>query len=114
MPDILILDEPTNHLDLHAVAWLTAYLAEWPSTIIVVSHARDFLNDVCTDIILFKDQKLKTYKGDYDTYEKVREDELKVLINRILATLGLPNVMKMFFFEECVHTKVIPKAAKLN
>ena len=76
-PDILILDEPTNHLDLHAVAWLQAYLAEWPSTIICVSHARDFLNDVCTDIILFRDQKLKTYKGDYDTYEKVREDEMK-------------------------------------
>ena len=35
------------------------------------------MNDVCTDIILFRDQKLKTYKGDYDTYEKVREDEMK-------------------------------------
>eukprot|EP00398_MALV-I-01_sp_L67-1_P000107 gene107-750_t len=76
-PDILILDEPTNHLDLHAVAWLTTYLADWPSTIVVVSHARDFLNDVCTDIMLFRDQKLKTYKGDYDVYEKVREEELK-------------------------------------
>lgn len=55
-PDILCLDEPTNHLDLHAIAWLTDHLQYWKTTCIIVSHARNFLNDVCTDIIDFKDQ----------------------------------------------------------
>jgi ATP-binding cassette subfamily F protein 3 len=54
-PDILFLDEPTNHLDLDAVMWLEDYLETCQHTVIVVSHAREFLNAVCTDIILFKD-----------------------------------------------------------
>lgn len=45
-PDVLLLDEPTNHLDLHAVLWLEEYLQSWTKTLIVVSHARDFLNNV--------------------------------------------------------------------
>ena len=43
-PDLLLLDEPTNHLDLHAVLWLEDCLAKWPKTLLVVSHARSFLN----------------------------------------------------------------------
>ncbi|XP_055388463.1 uncharacterized protein LOC129617043 [Condylostylus longicornis] len=73
-PDILCLDEPTNHLDLHAVAWLTDHLQSWKTTCIIVSHARSFLNDVCTDIMDFRDQKLKYYRGDYDTYERVKTE----------------------------------------
>ncbi|KAF7827644.1 ABC transporter F family member 3 [Senna tora] len=76
-PDLLLLDEPTNHLDLHAVLWLEAYLVKWPKTFIVVSHAREFLNTVVTDIIHLQGQKLTTYKGNYDTFEKTREEQLK-------------------------------------
>ncbi|XP_073106286.1 ABC transporter F family member 3 isoform X2 [Elaeis guineensis] len=76
-PDLLLLDEPTNHLDLHAVLWLESYLVRWPKTFIVVSHAREFLNTVVTDIIHLHGQKLTTYKGDYDTFEKTREEQLK-------------------------------------
>ncbi|KAK1260370.1 ABC transporter F family member 3 [Acorus gramineus] len=76
-PDILLLDEPTNHLDLHAVLWLESYLVKWPKTFIVVSHAREFLNTVVTDIIHLQGQKLITYKGDYDTFERTREEQLK-------------------------------------
>ncbi|KAL9238836.1 hypothetical protein vseg_013209 [Gypsophila vaccaria] len=50
-PDLLLLDEPTNHLDLHVVLWLESNLVKWPKTFIVVSHAREFLNLVVTDII---------------------------------------------------------------
>ena len=75
-PDVLMLDEPTNHLDLEAVLWLQDYLLSYPHTILLVSHDREFLNQVCTDIILFKDLKLKYYKGDFDTFENVvREQE---------------------------------------
>ena len=50
-PDVLLLDEPTNHLDLHAVLWLQDYLLTWQKTLLLVSHAREFLNAVSTDII---------------------------------------------------------------
>ncbi|KAL8150296.1 hypothetical protein V2J09_020104 [Rumex salicifolius] len=76
-PDLLLLDEPTNHLDLHAVLWLENYLVKWPKTFIVVSHAREFLNTVVTDIIHLQRQKLITYKGNYDIFEKTREEQLK-------------------------------------
>ncbi|KAJ3689153.1 hypothetical protein LUZ61_018317 [Rhynchospora tenuis] len=76
-PDLLLLDEPTNHLDLHAVLWLESYLTKWPKTFIVVSHARDFLNTVVTDILHLQNQKLMAYKGDYDTFERSREELLK-------------------------------------
>ena len=62
-PDLLLLDEPTNHLDLHAVLWLEDYLVKWPKTLLVVSHAREFLNAVCTDTIHLHSKKLVTYKG---------------------------------------------------
>ncbi|KAF5734972.1 hypothetical protein HS088_TW15G00471 [Tripterygium wilfordii] len=76
-PDLLLLDEPTNHLDLHAVLWLESYLVKWPKTFIVVSHAREFLNTVVTDIVFLHGQKLTTYKGNYDTFERTREEKLK-------------------------------------
>ncbi|KDP25252.1 hypothetical protein JCGZ_20408 [Jatropha curcas] len=76
-PDLLLLDEPTNHLDLHAVLWLESYLVKWPKTFIVVSHAREFLNTVVTDILHLHGQKLTAYKGDYDTFERTREEQIK-------------------------------------
>jgi ATP-binding cassette subfamily F protein 3 len=57
-PDLLMLDEPTNHLDLEAVIWLETYLVEYPHTVILVSHDRGFLNEICTDTIEFKHKKL--------------------------------------------------------
>ena len=76
-PDVLLLDEPTNHLDLHAVLWLEEYLEGWDKTTVVVSHARAFLNRVCTDILHFQEKQIKRYKGDYDTFEEVRAEALR-------------------------------------
>jgi len=75
-PDILLLDEPTNHLDLDAVMWLEDYLINWPNTVVIVSHAREFLNAVCTDIYHFDNQKLVYYKGNYDSFEKKRSETI--------------------------------------
>jgi len=74
-PEILLLDEPTNHLDLDAVMWLQDYLISWDKTLLVVSHARDFLNNVCTDIVHYDNQQLNYYKGSYDSFEKVRKEQ---------------------------------------
>jgi ATP-binding cassette subfamily F protein 3 len=73
-PDILLLDEPTNHLDMHAVMWLEDYLVEWPYTIVIVSHARSFINNVATDIINLCQLKFVYYKGNYDDYVKAKKE----------------------------------------
>ncbi len=66
MPDILLLDEPTNNLDLHAIKWLEEFLMDFPNTVIVVSHDRHFLNNVCTHIVDIDYGKIQMYVGNYD------------------------------------------------
>ncbi len=73
-PDLLMLDEPTNHLDLEAVLWLEKYLKGYEKTVLLVSHDRAFLNEVCTDIMLFDKLKLTYYRGNYDMYEGTRKE----------------------------------------
>lgn len=61
-PDLLLLDEPTNMLDIKAIIWLETYLQTWPTTILVVSHDRNFLDVVPTDILHLHSQQLEPYK----------------------------------------------------
>lgn len=77
-PDILLLDEPTNHLDLDAVIWLEEFIQDSEMTILLVSHSRAFLNSCCTDIIHFFDSRLEYFTGNYDQFEKTREELLTV------------------------------------
>eukprot|EP01041_Mallomonas_annulata_P013766 gene13766-29277_t len=77
-PDLLMLDEPTNHLDLEAVLWLQSYLLGYKHTVLLVSHDREFLNEVCTDIIMFKNLKLNYYRGNYDAFVATRTEALLV------------------------------------
>ena len=65
-PDIILLDEPTNHLDIDAVRWLEDFLAEYFGTVLVVSHDRHFLNNVCTHIVDIDYTKIKMYVGNYE------------------------------------------------
>ncbi len=65
-PDILLLDEPTNHLDVTAITWLEEYLYDFPNTVIVVSHDRHFLNQVCTHIADIDFEAIQLYVGNYD------------------------------------------------
>ncbi|NXE51782.1 ABCF3 protein, partial [Casuarius casuarius] len=76
-PDLLLLDEPTNMLDVRAILWLENYLQTWQSTILVVSHDRNFLNTVATDIIHLHSQRLDTYRGDFENFMKIKEERLK-------------------------------------
>ena len=98
-PDVLLLDEPTNHLDLKSIAWLEDFLSRFANTVIVVSHDRHFLNQVCTHIADIDFGMIKVYVGNYDFwYEASRltlrqkqeanrkttekADELKAFIQR--------------------------------
>ena len=72
-PDLLLLDEPTNHLDLEALLWFQGYLKAYPGAILVISHDREFLNQLVGSIIEIRQSKLIRYRGNYDEYLEQRE-----------------------------------------
>ncbi len=74
-PDILLLDEPTNYLDLEGVLWLTDYLRSCPSTIVVISHDRDLLDDVADHILHLDRGKLTLWSGGYTSFERQRREQ---------------------------------------
>ena len=74
--DLLLLDEPTNHLDLDAVIWLQRWLKRFDGTLVLISHDRDFLDDVIGQIIHIEHQKAKLYSGNYSAFERQRAEHL--------------------------------------
>ena len=74
--DLLLLDEPTNHLDLDAVIWLQRWLKRFTGTLVLISHDRDFLDDVVTEILHIERQKAKLYSGNYSAFERQRAEQL--------------------------------------
>merc|ERR550532_2861817 len=71
-PHLLLLDEPTNHLDLEACVWLEEELKQYKTILVIISHSQDFLNGVCNNIMHFEKQRLKSYGGNYDIFNKHR------------------------------------------
>ena len=76
-PDILLLDEPTNNLDIKAINWLSEFIINYPNCVIIVSHDRHFLNNVCTNIVDIDYKKMKLYAGNYDFWRESSELLLK-------------------------------------
>jgi ATPase subunit of ABC transporter with duplicated ATPase domains len=76
-PDVLLLDEPTNHLDLKSIAWLEDFLFRFPNTLIVVSHDRHFLNQVCTHVADIDYGRIQVYVGNYDFWYQASQLTLK-------------------------------------
>lgn len=74
-PDLLVLDEPTNHLDIDALEWLENYLKNYKNSILLVSHDRMFLDNICNVIYSIEFGELKRYQGNYTNYIKQREEE---------------------------------------
>jgi ATP-binding cassette subfamily F protein uup len=76
--DILIMDEPTNHLDIDMIEWLEDYLQRNNSTLLMVTHDRYFLNQVCDTIVELENQKLYKYKGNYEYYLEKKDERQMV------------------------------------
>ena len=74
--DLLLLDEPTNHLDLDAVIWLQRWLKRFTGTLVLISHDRDFLDDVIGQILHIEHQTAKLYSGNYSAFERQRAEHL--------------------------------------
>ena len=70
--DLLLLDEPTNHLDLDAIIWLEDWLKRYPGTLVVISHDRDFLDEIVGVVVHIDERKLKRYSGNYSGFERQR------------------------------------------
>ena len=74
--DLLLLDEPTNHLDLDAILWLEGWLQQYPGTLLLISHDRDFMDAVVQQIVHFERQKLVLYRGGYTAFERARAERM--------------------------------------
>lgn len=74
--DLLLLDEPTNHLDLDAVLWFEQWLKRYPGTLLLISHDREFLDNVVTTIAHLAQQKITLYTGNYESFERQRAAQL--------------------------------------
>ena len=78
-PDVLLLDEPTNHLDLQSVIWLESFLKDYDGSLLLISHDRRFLNLLVGRIIELDRGKLNAYTGNYDTFERLKEERIAQL-----------------------------------
>jgi ATP-binding cassette subfamily F protein 3 len=67
-PDLLVLDEPTNHLDLEALLWLQEYLRTYPGAMLLISHDREFLNELCSHVVELRQGRLFKYTGNFDAF----------------------------------------------
>jgi ATP-binding cassette subfamily F protein 3 len=74
--DVLLLDEPTNHLDLDATLWLQQWLQQYPGTLLIISHDRDFIDATCARILHLEHQQMLAYKGNYSDFERLRAERL--------------------------------------
>ena len=74
--DILLLDEPTNHLDLPAILWLERWLKQYEGILLVISHDRDFLDQVCTRVAHIENEAVAMFTGNYSQFEKLRAEQL--------------------------------------
>src|ERR1700761_4613648 len=77
--DLLLLDEPTNHLDLDAVVWLEGWLKDFPGTLLMISHDREFLDAIIERVLHIENRSIRAYSGNYSQFEQKRAEELALL-----------------------------------
>jgi ATP-binding cassette subfamily F protein uup len=102
-PDLLVLDEPTNHLDIEMIEWLENYLDDNDFTLLIVTHDRYFLNNVCNHVIEIEDSKLFTYKGNFEYY-------LEKKAERQIASASELDKAKNLYRRELEWVRKMPRA----
>ena len=95
-PDVLLLDEPTNNLDIKSIAWLQDFLGRFQNTVIVVSHDRHFMNEVCTHIADIDFSKIAVYVGNYDFWYQASQLNLKQKLSENKKVMERANELKAF------------------
>jgi ABC transport system ATP-binding/permease protein len=82
-PDLILMDEPTNHLDIEMIEWLENYLTRSNITLLMVTHDRYFLDNVCTEVIELDRQSIYQYKGDYEYFVEKKAEREQALMSEI-------------------------------
>jgi len=95
-PDILLLDEPTNHLDFKSINWLEEFLSRFENTVIIVSHDRRFLNQVCTHVADIDFGRIQVYVGNYDFWYQASQLHLKQRQNENKKVTAKADELKEF------------------
>jgi len=95
-PDILLLDEPTNNLDIASIVWLEEFLSRFPNTVVVVSHDRHFMNQVCTHIADIDFGKIAVYQGNYDFWYQASQLNLRQKQTENKKSTERANELKAF------------------
>ncbi|CEQ40796.1 SPOSA6832_02450 [Sporobolomyces salmonicolor] len=109
-PDLLLLDEPSNNLDLNALAWLEDYLQTWPSTLLVVSHDRAFLNAVATDIVHQHNERLDYYKGNFAQFYATKSERQKQQKREYETQLQYRQHLQAFIDRwRCMSHSLVPR-----
>ncbi len=95
-PELLLLDEPTNHLDLETLLWFQEYLKAYPGAIVMISHDRGFIDEVCSAIIAVEEKKLKKYNTNYDGFLAERQAAYDRLLSAYKQQQDEMDAMKEF------------------
>lgn len=107
-PDLLLLDEPTNHLDIESIIWLEEYLGNYPGIVLLISHDKQFLNNVCNRIFELEWGRLTAYTGNYDKYIVEKEQQREILAS------AYTNQQKMIAEKERTISRFMAKATKTS
>src|SRR5437773_11248432 len=114
-PDLLMLDEPTNHLDLEALLWFQDYLKNYPGAILMISHDREFLNQLVGSIVEIRLGKLVRYRGNFDDYLVQREaNEAQLLAAYKNQQREIARLMEFVVRFRAKNTKATQAQAKLK
>ncbi|KAL9121078.1 MAG: hypothetical protein Q9187_002364 [Circinaria calcarea] len=118
-PDLLLLDEPSNMLDVPSITFLSNYLQSYPSTLLVVSHDRAFLNEVATDIVHQHSERLDYYKGaDFDSFYNTKEERRKTAKreyeNQMVQRAHLQSFIDKFRYNAAKSSEAQSRIKKLE
>ena len=115
-PDVLLMDEPTNHLDVESIVWLSDWLRDFPGDIVMISHDRKFMTDLCNITAEVFDGSITTYSGDYDFYlreSEIRRENLRASYERQQAMIAKDEEFIAKFAARASHANLVQSRIKM-